>query len=127
MTLATPLDLPSGDDRLDLDHPAELKVWKIRVPHRLSMPEVDHAFIETCLHLEDCEARVAAHHRSLFHWWSDVEIEQAAQNRDMVHHYIRGLERRRTILSEQILRTDELLKQEQEAAGTVAWSTVDRF
>jgi hypothetical protein len=126
MTLATPLDLPSGDDAVDLDHPAELKVWRVRVSHKPSMPEVDHEFIENCLHLEDCEARVASHHRSLFHLWNDAEIEQAAQNRDLVHHYIRGLERRRAILSGQILRTDELVKQEQEEGGAVAWSTFDR-
>lgn len=111
----------------DFDPPAELKLSRIRIPRpsRLSLPEVDREFIKNCLHLEDCEPRVAAHHRSLFHSWYAGDIEQAVQNRDLVKEHIRGLEGRIRILSRQILKTDELVRQEQEAGGKVAWSTLD--
>lgn len=119
---------PEGGNAADLDHPGELKVSRIRVPPPppSSLPELDHELIKNCLHLEDCESRVAAHHRSLFHSWHARDVEQAVQHRDLLNHHIRKLEQRNENLSGRLQKTEELLKREQEAEGLVPWSTLDR-
>ncbi len=116
-----------GEPAAELEQPAELHLSRIRVPgpDRLAPPEVDHRLIRDCLHLEDCEARVAEHHRYLFRSWHASDTEQAVQNRDLIHRYIQRLEERIRVLSRQLQRTDELIRQEQEAKGTTAWSTLD--
>ncbi len=126
---------PAGTDALGesaegAEQPAELKVSRIRVPQppRLSLPELDHQFIETCLHLEDCEPRVATHHRSLFLSWYGGDVEQAVQARDLLERHVGRLEGKIKLLSRRMLRTDELLSEEQKAAAgadRAAWTKLD--
>jgi hypothetical protein len=113
----------------DFDHPAEVKLWKIHVPgpRVLSMPKLDHDFIANCLNLSDCEARVAAHHRNLFHSQFGRHIEQTIQLRDFLSQYIRSLKGRVDTLSKQIRDINELVKLESEGDGRLAWSRLDRL
>lgn len=111
----------------DPEQPADLHVSRIKVQaSRLQLPKLDDKLVENCAHLEDCEVRVAAHHRSLFHSWYAGETERAVQSRDLLNRHIERLQGWIARLSRRIARTDELLRREQEAKGTTPWSTGDR-
>ncbi len=131
-------ELSSGDGRdaaspkdaeMKFCHPAEMKLSKIKIPDlaTLPAPEVDREFIDSCLHLEDCDIRVAEYHRHRFHSQLAGKIERAAQNLHLVNKHIEAVDARIGTLSKKIRKTAELVKEEQKGEERLPWGTLDLF